>query len=171
MIRRPTSAAKKSAPPQISGGQAIGPNRAALQAKRDTLRSMHRAETEIRELHDFFEHWFNGAIEPEALDRFEAALAPGFVLVAPDGRRWSRTQTIDRVTSAYDGEHLEIEIRDVRIVDETGARVTAQYEELHNKQGSRTVRLSTVVFARSEPAPNGLLWLLVHETWKPADSE
>ncbi len=131
---------------------------------------MHRAETEIKELHDFFEHWFNGAIEPEALDRFEAALAPSFVLVAPDGRRWSRNEIIDRVTAAYDGERLDIQIRDVRIVDETDTRVTAQYEELHDKQGSRTVRLSTVVFARSEPAPNGLLWLLVHETWIEADS-
>lgn len=127
---------------------------------------MHPAELEIRELHDFFTHWYAGAIEPETLDRFEAALGPGFVLVSPDGRTMGRDEIVERVTSAYDGEDLAIDIRNVNILDETADRVTAQYEEWQQRAGTETARVSTVVFRKSESAPNGLQWLVVHETWK-----
>ena len=46
--------------------------------------------------------------------------------------------------------------------------LVATYEEWHQTGDRTTARISTGVFRHEAGAPNGLLWLHVHETWLPA---
>jgi len=123
---------------------------------------------EIRALHQFFEEWLGGA-RPEtdaAFRRVEAALGEGFQLIHPSGERRSRRDVLAGLRRAHGSTPgLTIEIRDVRGRRPGDALLVATYEEWQRTDEAEDGRLSTVVFARSDEAPNGLRWLHVHETW------
>jgi hypothetical protein len=43
--------------------------------------------------------------------------------------------------------------------------IVARYEERQQLNDQETRRLSTAIFQEAPTAPNGLIWLRVHETW------
>lgn len=123
---------------------------------------------EIIELHDFFEDWFIGESIDQAFERVEGALGPGFVLVSPSGDRDERQPLLENIRLGHGGrrETFRIWIEDIQLRHSVNDIHVATYQEIQQERDEHpTVRLSTVVFRESPDAPNGLIWLHVHETW------
>lgn len=126
-------------------------------------------ETEIRELHRFFQDWYRGQLEDDAFERFSGVMAEGFVIVLPDAGILRQKAIVDAVRSqkATDPQ-ARLWIENVRLVESGADYLIAMYEEWQGRDGQDARgRLSTVVFTRDEGAPNGLVWRHVHETWLP----
>lgn len=130
-----------------------------------------RGEREITELHQFFQDWYRGS-EAADFQRFDQVLAEGFSIILPDGRILERAVIVDAVRGQHDSDsQAELEIRNVRLHKIHRNTAIFTYEEWQGRQGrSPRGRLSTVVFAGDQQAPNGLVWLHVHETWLPGQT-
>lgn len=133
-------------------------------------------EREVVELHQFFQDWFNGQLDDtdDAFARFDGALAPGFVIVGPDGGARGREDILRIVreshSSAAGDAPIRIWIEDVHIHRREGDLTFATYEEWQERAGEEPRgRISTVVFKDDEGGPNALRWLHVHETWLATD--
>jgi hypothetical protein len=125
-------------------------------------------KTEIEELHAFFEDWIGGAIDAseERFGRLEEALAETFTFVTTSGEVLGREAIVSAVREAHGTRlGLRITIREPSLVQADEDHLVAVYQEWQEVEGERTGRVSTVVFRRSEEAPNGLAWIHVHETW------
>lgn len=122
-------------------------------------------QTEIAELHAFFEAYFLGAL-PDDLYRVDAALAPAFVMAGPDGNESSREQVMASLKAGYrHTSSLKITTSEYRLVHDSDTVVIAAYTESHQLSDRSNHRRATVVFLRDPQGPNGLCWLRVHETW------
>ena len=97
--------------------------------------------------------------------RFESVLAPNFTMVTPAGAVLDRAGTIDSVRAAYGSGSRNTRVERIEMLDSTGDRLTAAYEEWQQVGGTVTARRSTAVFAVDFNAPNALRWVRVHETW------
>jgi len=144
-----------------------------------------RCEREIRELHEFFARWYNGALakDEETFARFAGLLAPDFHIITPDGNIHDWTATLDAVFGSWGRKRdvdspeaagpFQIEIRNVELRGGiSGEAFIATYEEWQSgaeqtATGTATGRLSTVIMRENAACPNGLEWLHVHETWLP----
>jgi len=128
-----------------------------------------RAEREAIELHEFFEQWYRAELEPDAFERFDQALADGFVIVSPSSAVLERDAILEAVRAAR-GSDASARIRIENFVARKRERdvLIATYEEWQ-KLGDdpERARLSTVVLRADDTAPNGWVWLHVHETWMP----
>lgn len=123
-------------------------------------------QREIAEHHEVIEGWLRGTADPSALRTFVAAHDPDFTLCGPDGTVAGLPEVAAMVERAYGAEPgLEIRIRDVRVVAESGGLVVALYEEHQRTPAGSTARRSTVVFGTDPAARNGLRWRHLHETW------
>lgn len=120
-------------------------------------------ETEVRELHVFFERWFAGTADPEELERLDV-LGDTFQMVAPDGRLQACNEVRSAIELAFGRRPMQIEIRNVRVHPIAPVGV---YEEWQTIDGHVTGRVSSAVMGNNPSAPNGLLWLHLHETWLP----
>ena len=128
-----------------------------------------KVEREIRELHDFFAGWLGGTLDAteETFDRFAVVLAPSFFIVSPAGEVTPRDLLLDAIRKAH-GQRpdLEIEVRNVEIHQDEAPWILATYEEWQQEAGgSRTGRISSVLFRHRHGRPHGLEWQHVHETW------
>lgn len=142
-------------------------NGLAVAHRRDTVPALATCRTEIERLHDRFVAWFTAA-EGTDFDAIERALAPGFEMVTPDGRRVARDAVLDSIREAHgrDGPgEFDIEIRNVELLHATDDHATVRYEEWQETPDGTTGRVSTVLFETDPAAPGGLVWLDVHETW------
>lgn len=131
-----------------------------------------RCRSEIVELHRFLEAWSNAELPAtdEAFFRFERALAPSFWLIGPDGEQAGREPIVAAIRAArgrWQGGRIRIE--NVRLHQAAAGLALATYEEWHEVDGETTGRLSTVLFGSDDAAPNGLVWLHLHEVWIAAD--
>jgi len=127
---------------------------------------MHEpCRTEVAELHRFFERWLSG--ETEDFARCEAALADDFTMIGPDGRLVDRPTLVAGLRAAHKARRVRIEIRnfDGRQVDDR--LFLATYQEWQDQGNEIRGRQSTALFGRKEPAPNGVAWIHLHETWLP----
>jgi hypothetical protein len=130
-----------------------------------------RCMEEILELHAFFEGWMGGAAMSEAaLSRCASALAPGFILIGPDGRERMREPVLAGLRAQRrahaDAERpfrLWIERPTPRFVRD--GLCLATYEEWQTSHGQTTARRSSALFIESPTAPRGVAWLHLHETW------
>ena len=128
------------------------------------MNAMTGWQTEIEELHVTFEAYFLGTLD--TLDRVEQALADDFTIVGPYGIESSRAETMSALRDAHGHtDSLEISITDLALLLETSECLVARYVENHQLGEQTNHRLSTVVFAKDDAAPNGLRWRRVHETW------
>ncbi len=121
---------------------------------------------EIEELHAFFVAWYTG--QAEDFERMEAAIAPDFEMVTPDGDRLDRGAVLGTVRAGrgkHDPGTFDIEIRNVDLLEAGDGYAVARYEEWQTAPDGGDGRLSTVVFRPNEDAPGGLAWVTVHETW------
>ena len=135
----------------------------------DGARLLRAAEREIHELHDFFMTWLGGMRprDQAALDRLEAALAPGFSMVTPDGRRLSRPAVVGWIAAAHGarGAAFRIWITDVEPLHVEPPHALIGYVERQHADGRDSARRASVLFRVDPSGPNGLRWLAVHETW------
>ncbi|MFQ5937836.1 MAG: hypothetical protein ACE5LB_15645 [Acidiferrobacterales bacterium] len=132
---------------------------------------------EIVALHQFFQHWFGGRCE-ESDAYFELHLrgrfAEDFRIVLPEGRLWQGDVLFADMRHAHGtNPRLRIQIRNVEthVISKNSRLILATYEEWQknamNSKPPNNARLSTVLLRHDDAAPNGLLWLHVHETWLP----
>lgn len=130
-------------------------------------------ETEIRELHQFFETWFNGDCEQTESNfaRFRDVLDDEFQLISPCGDIDDRDALLESLWNAWghptdEGDTMSIWIEDCQIRHQTSDTVLATYQEWQQtNDDDPSTRLSTVLFHRDDQGPNQLRWLHVHETW------
>lgn len=122
---------------------------------------------EILELHQFFQDWYRGELENKTFQRFSGVMGEGFEIILPDASILPRERILDAVRSQKGSDPVaELWIENVRLIHSEPEFVVATYEEWQGRQGQEARgRLSTVVFTRNEDAPNGLVWMHVHETW------
>ncbi len=127
-------------------------------------------EREIKELHRFFADWFGGRLPHAqgAFERLSAALAPGFMLVTPDGRRTAREALLAGLWQAHGAQaDLSIAVERVEcraVVDDACLML---YEEWQRRGDETDARLSAAWFRRAPGAPHGVVWLHVHEVGLP----
>lgn len=125
-------------------------------------------QTEIVELHRFFQNWFNGDIPctDEAFQRMDRVMDDGFTIVMPNGKRIDRDPLLTGLYKAHGGRPgIRIWIEHVRLLMTEGPMAVVEYEEWQQEGETTTARVSTAVFRDEPAAPNGLSWLRVHETW------
>ncbi len=129
---------------------------------------------DVIELHQFFEDWFSGKLEPSEknFERFTATVAESFEIISPDGTRMVRDEILERVKNAH-GANKDRGFR-VWIKNYRGRPIQegihlATYEEWQEQDGKERGRLSTALFRTNPDAPNGVVWLHVHETWLPSE--
>ncbi len=127
-------------------------------------------KTEIVELHQFFQDWFNAAIPngDESFARLDDALAGSFELIGPDGKVFERDGLVAGLRSAYakwQDNPGRIWIENIRSLHNEGNLYLFGYEEWQEVDGETAVRLSTVLFGLDHRAPRGVSWLHLHEVW------
>lgn len=129
-----------------------------------------RCEAEIVELHLFLEEWSNAELPDtdKAFARFADVIAPSFLIIDPDGSQAGREPIVEAIRRAH-GRWREapgkIRIENFRLHQAGGGYALATYEEWHDLPGGGNGRLSSVLFGENESAPNGLVWLHLHEVW------
>jgi hypothetical protein len=118
---------------------------------------------EIVALHQVFERALGAPGEDHAA-RFEAAFAPGFAMVAPNGRRLDRAGVLAFLAAARGsrGAGFRIAIEDVEVLHAAPPLLLMHYIERQWTRGEETARRAAALF-RLEPA--GPRWLFVQETW------
>lgn len=135
------------------------------------MRVEDRCRHEIRELHQFFEDWFNGSIDrsAEAFGRFESVMNDDFALIGRDG---SVTDVDALATQIWDGwGHRADDEAPFRIGCEqfryhrgdSGLHV-ASYVERQRAGTEENRRRSSALFRDVDGLPNDLEWLHVHES-------
>ncbi len=131
------------------------------------------ARREVLEVHQLLEDWFVGAVAKRdtVLSRFVDVLAPDFEAVMPSGRLVDRAALVVRLhelhgqwREAIPRGRIRIERLHARSLDEAVTLVT--YEEWQDYGATSRGRQASAVLAfAAPPAPNGLRWLHLHETW------
>lgn len=132
-----------------------------------------RCRSEVIQLHQFFEGWSTGKLDPsdENFRRFAEVVAVGFEIISPDGQLMKRDQILSRVRDSHGSRkngtfRIWIENYRSRLIVNGVQLVT--YEEWQETDGEQRGRLSSAIFQHEPDAPNGVVWLHVHETWLPA---
>ncbi len=135
-----------------------------------------RCRHEVVELHRFFQDWFAGRLPDtdEAFGRLASGLAPSFEMVTPDGATRTRDQVLGGVRGGHPGgdgassaEVTRFEIRNHRHRHTFGEVAVVTYEEWQTRGDSSQGRVATAVFQAAPAAPNGVVWLHLHETMLP----
>lgn len=118
---------------------------------------------EILALHRLFESWL-GAPGHGDFSGFEAAFAPGFAMVMPNGARLDRAQVLAFLQAARGGrgEGFRIAIEDCFPQHEAPGLVLMHYVERQWLHGQETARRAAALF---RTGPDGPRWLFVQETW------
>ena len=129
-----------------------------------------RAIAEARDLHAFFVAWFGGAGDAD-FRRCEAALAPDFRMVTPDGRLHERPAVIDRLQAARGSAagDFAIEIVQPAVAWRAGHAVLLEFIERQYRAGRTSDRRSAGLFTDQPGAPNGVVWRHLQETWIAPD--
>lgn len=118
-------------------------------------------DTEVRELHSFFERWFAGTADRAESARLDV-LDDTFHMIDPDGRLQSVGDVRSAIENAYGRRSVLIEIRNVQVHP---SAPVGTYEEWQTTDGELTGRLSSAVMKGDPLSPNGLRWMHLHETW------
>ena len=115
-------------------------------------------EREIRELHAFFQGWYNGEIADtdEAFSRFDEVMADDFEIISPGGEQMNRSTVSRRLRQAHGYAaatpmRIWIEAVSSRRVGE--AHWLSTYQEWQQEDSSPEGRLSTALFELRPKAP------------------
>jgi hypothetical protein len=128
-------------------------------------------QQEVETLHAFFQQWFGGelAADSSMFDRFERVLAPGFVMVGPDGVTRERSEVIDMVRRGRGSDpSARIWIEGFQFRGMVGDGALASYQEWQQREGTTRGRVSSVWLRPESAMPHGVQWLHLHETFLPA---
>ena len=143
---------------------------AAVSTAEGPLSIEERSHREVVQLHNFLEWWSNATLPDtdEGFARFESVIAPGFLLIDPDGSTVKSQTVIEAIRGAHGrwrDSPGKIRIENFKLHHASGALTLATYEEWHDLGEASNGRLSTVLFGANQRAPNGLVWLHLHEVW------
>lgn len=118
---------------------------------------------EIVALHRLFESWL-GAPGGGDSSRFEAAFAPGFAMVMPNGARLDRAAVLAFLDGARGGrgEGFRIAIEECFALHEGADLVLMHYVERQWRRGQETARRASALFRTGRGGPR---WLFVQESW------
>lgn len=125
---------------------------------------------EVIDLHQFFEDWFTAKLAQNEANyaRFVDVVGDNFVIVSPDGRLTKRDALMKGLYAGHNSRpNFRLWIENAQLRHQYGDLTVMTYEEWQDIDGDITARLSTVIFQESPSAPNGVIWLHVHETWMP----
>lgn len=122
-----------------------------------------RCAAEIVALHKVFQTTL-GAPGADDDGRYEAAFAPGFALVTPDGRRLDRGAVLAFLRGARGvrGAGFRIAIEDATPLHIAPPLVLMHYIERQWVRGAETARRASALFDVGGEMPR---WLFVQETW------
>jgi hypothetical protein len=127
------------------------------------------ARREILALHEFFVAWFRPG--PTTLDfgSCEAAFAPDFRMISPDGMANDRAAVLQRLRQARGSQppDFAIAISGLAPLWQQGDAILLAYVEEQYRSGSPTRRRSTALFTAEPSAPRGVVWRHLQETWMP----
>ncbi len=122
-----------------------------------------KAAREVVELHALFVELFTG--RSHDFTHCEKAFAADFEMVTPDGRRLTRSETIEGLRKARADEDFRISIHDLRPIRELRECVLLHYVEEQYRDGKTTRRRSVALFEPANRAPHGVAWRFLQETW------
>ncbi|WP_062014475.1 hypothetical protein [Aureimonas sp. AU4] len=127
------------------------------------------ALAEIAERHAFFERWFNGGGDEDALARSLARFDPAFLRIDPAGGQVNLAAleaSLAARRGARAGDPVSISVEDGAIAWASAAAVLATYVEVQGPAGSpeRRRRRSTALFV-VPPGGGPPLWRHVQETF------
>jgi hypothetical protein len=89
-----------------------------------------------------------------------------FTMVGPEGVLTELPPLTARLRSAYHKQTgIRIWTQNHRLLHHNGDLALCTYEEWQESADATTARLSSVLFRQQTAAPQGLVWLHVHETW------
>ena len=135
-----------------------------------------QCETEIVELHRFFEEWFMGRLEDSgaAFSRFADVMADGFIMISPEGTVTGRAELLRglrHARAAYTpANSISIRVADIQQRRHSDDLCLMTYEEWQNTGSGERGRISSALFRRRPGTPNGVEWLHLHETWMNGES-
>lgn len=126
---------------------------------------MENYQQEIHDLHQFFEDYLSGKIDPGPMALFENSLDSGFTIISSEGNIIDRDGIIDYVRNAHaQRPNFRIWTENVTLRQHIGDVMLVSYEEWQTIDETTTSRTSTVAFKEDATMPNGLIWLYVHES-------
>ena len=128
-----------------------------------------RARREVLALHEFFVNWFGPGEAAIDFSHCEAALAPDFRMVTPDGTVNDRAAVLQRLRRARHSQPVDfaIIVSGIAPLWQQGDAILLGYVEEQYRSGSITQRRSTALFTADSAAPRGVVWRHLQETWMP----
>jgi hypothetical protein len=123
---------------------------------------------EVVGLHAFFVRWFCATPDSDlAFKRCDDALAPEFQMIAPDGAQIERAALVETLVAARGSAKPGFSIAIEALVPlwQDGDSMLVTYVEAQLRDGRPTRRRSSALFCVREPAPHGVAWRHLHETW------
>lgn len=122
-------------------------------------------------MHEVIAGWTTGATAntDDSYAQFTAALAPGFMIINPDGVAENRANIVSRFRDLHGsraGRDFRIEIHEP-VVHRASDDVTLVSYHEHWFEGAeeRSVIIATALFEPAPAAPGALAWRHLHETW------
>ncbi len=131
---------------------------------------LDRVEREMQDTRNFLANWFAGRAEkPEYPGDFylKGVLTKDFHTVRPSGTRLDRQQTLDCFYDKLYGSDPGVlcpENDNIVTLLSSDTLVIVGYDESHVYPNEIVVHALTAAFVKDANAPNGVAWLLVHET-------
>ncbi len=130
-----------------------------------------RAAREVTELHQFFAQWFRAELTKDGPDfaRFSTVPPRGFHIIPPSGNLIEKAPLLSGLKAAHGQWHADgsarIWIENLRTRSLAEGLILVTYEEWQTRDGETRGRISSAILQADAEAPNGLIWLSVHETW------
>ena len=129
-------------------------------------------QSEVNELHTFFQKWFNGELHKSNLifQRLTTVFHPQFTLISPIGEERKRNEVIQGIWDAYGTRDpkknpMRIWIENYIYKGEFNSIYIVTYEERQSSNSNKRGRLSTAIFEQATNNYNDIRWLHVHQTW------
>ena len=129
------------------------------------------AVTEVERMHQAIEGWTTGSAPEteQSFQQFASALAPGFMIINPDGLAEDRETIVSRFHGLYGARAdraFRIEIREPSLHQDSADTALITYHE-HWFEGAAecSVIIATALLALERERPGGFAWRHLHETW------
>lgn len=134
-----------------------------------TMDTKQSLEKEIKDIHHFFQSWYNGKLKKTDFHTFlDKRLSEHFSIIFPSARQQSKSDFLDMVFKDYaDDESFKIEIHNVVIRPVSDAIFLANYEEWQYTDDAPIPQLKIKTTAMIKALSETFEWLAIHETKIP----